>query len=166
MESKIFIDINYASRDPQIVIHSKESDDPRDKLVSMLTGHSMPGVSDGYCRIERYPGGKDGAEIAVITPINPAKLVQCIPMIVNAAENNAAIDTSGVSETWRSIVECEWNRIRPKGEKRDEPIVDPGLTMAAALEMVDHACVEKLPPGVYKIWKDNMFDYPQKSKKH
>lgn len=150
MESKIMIDINYASRDPQIVIHFKESDDPRDKLVSMLTGHAMPGVRDGYCRIERYPGPKD-AEIAVITPVHPTALIQHIPMIVNAAENNATCDTSGVAETYRSIIESESHRLRIGG-------VDPELTYAAALEMVNDASSEKLPADLHKKWHEAMLD--------
>lgn len=165
MESKIFIDINYASRDPQIVIHSKESDDPRDKLVSMLTGHSMPGVRDGYCRIERYPGtAKEGVEIAVITPVHPVDLIKHIPQIAELAESNKAHDTSEVPGILRRVIKSEYERLLIGGvePERADPIVDPELTYEAALEMVDHVCVEKLPPDVYKKWKDIMF-YPQKS---
>lgn len=161
MESKIFIDINYASRDPQIVIHSKESDDPRDKLVSMLTGHSMPGVRDGYCRIERYPGpAKEGSEIAVITPIHPTEAIKHIPQIVELATNNNTYSRDEVKAKYKEILIAEITKIRDEDE--DFAVADPELTYEAALEMVDHVCVEKLPPDVYKKWKDIMF-YPQKS---
>lgn len=107
MESKIMIDINYASRDPQIVIHQKESDDPRDKLVSMLTGHAMPGVRDGYCRIERYPG----TEMIVITPLHPVDAIKHIPTIAKFAEENAACDTSEVPARLREIIDSEYKRL-------------------------------------------------------
>lgn len=86
------IDINYSSREPQIVIHQKESDDPRDKLISMFIGEAMPGVRDGYCRIERYPG----TEMIVITPLHPVDAIRHIPAIANYAEENASCDTSQV----------------------------------------------------------------------
>lgn len=39
----------------------------------------------------------------------------------------------------------------------------PEMIYAEALEMVDAACVEKLPHDIYKKWKDIMFDIPKKS---
>jgi hypothetical protein len=155
MESKIMIDINYASRDPQIVIQQKESDDPRDKLVSMFTGHSMPGVRDGYCRIERYPEINGDAKV-VITPVHPVELINHIPLIAKFAEENAASDTSEVPKRYRKIIKGESDRLKIKDE-------DPEMVFAQALEMVDVVCVGKLPHDLYKKWKDIMFDIPKKT---
>ena len=80
MESKIFIDINYASRSPQIVIRQKDSEDPRDRLVGMLLGEAMPGVADGFCHIERY-SEQPGTYVAIITPVGPVDMVKYIPQI-------------------------------------------------------------------------------------
>lgn len=165
MESKIMIDINYASRSPQIVIRYKDSDDPRDKLVSMLTGEAMPGVRDGYCRIERYPGPNE--EIAVITPIHPVEAIKHIPTIALLAESNGSIDTTQVSVEYRRIIESECKRIRLKDYEKSEiavdaevpdPIVDLELTYAAALEMVNDASSEKLPADLHKKWHEAMLD--------
>lgn len=103
MESKIMIDINYASREPQIVINEKSSDDPRDKLVSMFTGHAMPGVRDGYCRIERYPSS-DGTTQIVITPLHPLDAIGHIPIIAQLAKENATCDTSSVANRIQKII--------------------------------------------------------------
>ena len=105
MESKILIDINYASREPQIVISQSDSDDPRDKLVSMFAGQAMPGVRDGYCKIERYAEG-NGTKI-VITPVHPVDLIKHIPTIAKFAEENAASDTSSVPAELKKIIEGE-----------------------------------------------------------
>jgi len=103
MESKIMIDINYASREPQIVINEKSSDDPRDKLVSMFTGQAMPGVRDGYCRIERYPSS-DGTTQIVITPLHPLDAIGHIPIIAQFAKENATCDTSSVANRIQKII--------------------------------------------------------------
>lgn len=163
MESKIFIDINYSSRDPQIVIHSKESDDPRDKLVSMLTGHSMPGVRDGYCRIERYPGpAKEGVDIAVITPVHPIELIKHIPEIARLALNNASCDTSKVPETYREIIEGECRRLNINGVAPAEgpTVLDPKVAEGIkheAIKKVDDWAVENLSPDVYKKWRKDIY---------
>lgn len=105
MESKIFIDINYASREPQIAIIPVDTDDPRDKLVSMFTGHAMPGVKDGFCRIERVDGR------IIITPIHPLDILKYIPIMRDLAELNPAIDTSGMREFYLEILQSELGRI-------------------------------------------------------
>lgn len=110
------IDINYASRDPQIVIRQKESDDPRDKLVSMFTGQSMPGVRDGYCKIERF-AETNGETNVTITPVHPVDLIKHIPTIALLAESNGSIDTRAVPETYRGIIETECRRIGVGGEE-------------------------------------------------
>lgn len=98
MESKIFIDINYASRDPQIVIQrGHDSDDPRDKLITMLVGQAMPGVRDGYCRIERSERNEK-VEIAIITPLDPGEAIKHIPAIKEFALSSAVCDTAGYKE--------------------------------------------------------------------
>ena len=107
MESKILIDINYSSRDPQIVITQKDSDDPRDKLISMFTGHSMPGVRDGYCRIERMPS--DG--VVIITPVHPVDMIKHIPLIAEFAEENATCDTSEMPKKYLEILKSELDRV-------------------------------------------------------
>lgn len=113
MESKILIDVNYASKMPQIAIHHvEESEDPRDKLIAMLLGESMPGTSDGYCRIERYPGKKGNAWVSIITPIHPVDMINHIPTIAQFAEENAACDTSGVPAKLKQIIEQEHMRIK------------------------------------------------------
>lgn len=159
MESKILIDINYASREPQIVISQNDSDDPRDKLVSMFTGQAMPGVRDGYCRIERYSEG-NGTKV-VITPVHPVDFIKHIPIIAKFAEENASCDTSGVPVELRKIIDAEYHRLRDT----DVPakLEEPEMVYAEALEMVDLACVEKLPHDLYKKWKDIMYDIPKKS---
>lgn len=103
MESKIMIDINYASREPQIVINEKSSDDPRDKLVAMFTGQAMPGVRDGYCRIERYPNS-DGSTQIVITPLHPLDAIGHIPLIAQFAKENATCDTSSVAHRIQKMI--------------------------------------------------------------
>lgn len=113
MESKIFIDINYASRAPQIVIRQKDSEDPRDKLIAMLLGEGMPGVSDGYCRIERY-SDQQGTCVAVITAISPIDMIKHIPTIAELAHKNAACDMSGVPDTYRSIIEDEYQKLKDR----------------------------------------------------
>lgn len=110
MESKILIDINYASHDPQIVIKQQDSDDPRDKLISMFTGQSMPGVRDGYCRIERMPNVTGGSEV-IITPVHPLDMIDHIPTIAKLAEENATCDTSRVPARYREIIKKEYQRI-------------------------------------------------------
>lgn len=110
------IDINSASRNPQIVIRQKESDDPRDKLVSMFTGHSMPGVRDGFCRIERYPES-NGETVIVITPVHPIDMIREIPTIAELAEENNSIDTKDVIENYRKIIAAEVERLKTKEPK-------------------------------------------------
>lgn len=119
MESKILIDINYASRSPQILIKHKDSEDPRDKLISMFTGESMPGVSDGYCRIERYPK-VDGEDSTVITPIHPVDMIKHLSAIVQLAHDNPVVDTAGVKERYMSFVEAEYIRLRIGGVEKKE----------------------------------------------
>lgn len=97
MESKILIDVSYSTRQPQILIQHKYSDDPRDKLVAMFTGEAMPGVRDGYCRIERTHSNHDIDHIQ-ITPLDPIEAVKHIKAIVRLALENNAIDTSDVRE--------------------------------------------------------------------
>lgn len=142
MESKILIDINYASREPQIVIQQGESDDPRDKLVSMFTGHAMPGVREGYCRIERYPE-MHGTKV-VITPVHPVDLIKHIPTISKFAEENAACDTSGVPVELRKIIEEEYRRL--KGTDEPEP-----------LKRADEWAVQNLSHDLYQQWKKEVF---------
>ena len=160
MESKIFIDINYASRLPQIVIHHKESDDPRDKLISMLTGDAMPGVRDGYCRIERYPV-KGELEISVITPVHPVELVNHIPMIAKAAEDNLAYDTSGMSETYRSIIESECQRLGIGGvHPAEATVIDPDVAdelKREAIKKADEWAVENLSTELYRRWRKDIY---------
>lgn len=103
MESKILIDVCYSTRQPQILIQSKQSDDPRDKLVSMFTGEAMPGVRDGYCRIERTHSNHDIDHIQ-ITPLDPIEAVKHIKAIVRLALENNAIDTTGVRELISKIL--------------------------------------------------------------
>jgi hypothetical protein len=143
MESKILIDINYASREPQIVIHVKESDDPRDKLISMFTGQAMPGVRDGYCRIERYPN----QDMVVITPVHPVDLIKHIPTIAKFAEENAASDTSSVPDKLREIIAGEYDRLG-------------GTTDTATLKKADDWAQLNLPHDLYKKWHQDMFGYP------
>lgn len=117
MQSKIWIDINYLSRTPQIMVDYKESNDPRDKLISMLTGEAMPGVRDGYCRIERYTE-LNGETKVVITPIHPVDLIKHIPTIALLAESNAACDTSAVPDILRTVIESEYKRLRIGGVEK------------------------------------------------
>jgi len=115
MESKIFVDIDYATRDPRIKIYYKDSEDCRDKLISMITGQSMPGSSDGFCRIERYPNssatdhGCDG--VIVITPVGPVEMIGFITQIRDYAFDNFCIDTSGGRETYKKIIESEYKKL-------------------------------------------------------
>jgi hypothetical protein len=97
MESNILIDINYATRDPQIVLKYRDSDDPRDKLISMFAGQAMPGVRDGYCRIERSHSQKD-IDFIVITPLDPGEAIKHIAAIKKFAINSACINTTGFKE--------------------------------------------------------------------
>jgi hypothetical protein len=150
MESKIMIDINYASREPQIVISQNDSDDPRDKLVSMFTGQAMPGVSDGYCRIERYPEG-NGTKV-VITPVHPVDMIKHIPTIAKFAEENAPSD---VSAELRKIIEGEYARITV--DKDGVPIA--GQIQREVLKKADDWAVLNLPHDLYKTWHTEMFGY-------
>lgn len=111
----MMIDINYASRDPQIVIRQKESEDPRDKLVSMFTGHSMPGVRDGYCRIERYPDETNGEMKVVITPIHPIDMIGHILYIAKLALENNSLNTAVVLDQYEKIIAGEFERLKTKG---------------------------------------------------
>ena len=97
---------------PQVKIQYKSSDDPRDTLIAMLTGESMPGVRDGYCRIERYPG-ENGFETAVITPIDPVEMVKHIPLIGEYAFNSPVRDTAEVPSRYFKIIEGEYKRLSP-----------------------------------------------------
>lgn len=97
MESNILIDISYSTREPQIVIKCRESDDPRDKLITMFAGQAMPGVRDGYCRIERSHSQKD-VDFIVIVPLDPGEAVKHIPSIRDGALSNAAICRDGFKE--------------------------------------------------------------------
>jgi len=119
MESKIFIDINYASRTPQIVVHrGGESDDPRDKLIDMLLGEAMPGVSAGYCLIERY-AERDGKTVSVITPVHPTEMISHIPLIAQYAHENKAVDTAKVPKRYEEIITAEYDKIHtPKVANR------------------------------------------------
>ena len=136
------IDINYASRDPQIVIQQKESDDPRDKLISMFTGQSMPGVRDGYCRIERY-AEVNGEVKVVITPVHPVELINHIPLIAKFAEENAACDTSGVAERYLKIIQQEGARIKVE--------ID-----GSKMKRADDWLKDNLPHPLYKRWVDEV----------
>ena len=113
MESKIFIDINYSTRSPQITIRQRDSEDTRDKLVAMLVGEAMPGVSDGYCRIERY-SDQPGTSVAIITPVHPVDMIKHILTIAKLAHDNAAVDTSGVPDAYRAIIESEYKRLQAR----------------------------------------------------
>lgn len=124
MESKLLIDINYASRDPQIVIQYKESSDPRDKLLAMLSGQAMPGVLDGYCTIERF-ATENGFEAVIITPLHPGDTIKRIPLIKKLALENLCVDTDGYKETI---------------ERQD-------------LEAVTAMCVESLNPTLFEQWE-------------
>lgn len=110
MESKIFIDIHYASRSPQITIIQKDSDDPRDKLIAMLLGEAMPGIKDGYCQIERY-SELNGNTVAVITPINPIDMLKHLSAIIAHAEENACIDKVNVPEILLAFFETHRHRL-------------------------------------------------------
>lgn len=143
------IDINYASRDPQIVIHQSDGDDPRDKLISMFTGEAMPGVRDGYCRIERYPNDEKTGTVVVITPIHPVEMIKHIPLIIQYASENAASDTAAVPETLLAIIEAEHKRLK---------VENPEEIFAAALEMIDHVSSVKMPPELHKRWHSIMYN--------
>lgn len=110
MESKIFIDVNYATRSPQITMNQKDSDDPRDKLIAMLLGEAMPGVRDGYCRIERY-SDQNGVVVAVITPVGPIEMLKYIPDIIRQAEENACIDKADVPKILLALFESHRDRL-------------------------------------------------------
>lgn len=138
------IDISYASREPQILIKQQDSDDPRDKLISMLSGQAMPGVRDGYCKIERVPSVTGGSEV-VITPIHPIDMIAHIPAIAIAAEMNPACDTSGVPKHYREIIEREWRRVGPA--------IPPTIV---ALNEADKWAQSNLPPDLYKKWVDEV----------
>lgn len=69
----------------------------------------MPGVRDGYCRIERYADDLD-TYVAVITPVGPVHMIDHIPTIAKLAEENAAVDTSKVPERYRKVLESEISR--------------------------------------------------------
>lgn len=126
MESKILIDINYSTREPQILIrHIADSEDPRDKLISMLTGQAMPGVNDGYCRIERCPSSGNAVTI-LITPLDPGEAIKHIPMIKQNARQNACIDTNGFNQ-----------RI----EEQD-------------LDAVETMCKESSSPDILEKWRE------------
>lgn len=118
MESKIFIDINYASRSPQIVIRQKDSEDPRDKITSMFINESMPGVRDGYCRIERY-ADDPATYVAIITPVHPVDMINHIQTIAKFAHENAAVDTSKVPEQYRQIIKEEFERLGIGGVRKN-----------------------------------------------
>lgn len=127
MESKILIDINYSTREPQIVIQHAGGlgDDPRDKLISMLCGQSMPGARDGYCRIERSHSER-GIDFIVITPLDPFEAVKHIPEIKRAARENVVIETNGFNQ-----------RI----EEQD-------------LDAVDTMCKESTSPDILEKWRE------------
>lgn len=126
MESKILIDINYSTREPQILIHHvQRSDDPRDKLITMLVGQAMPGVRDGYCRIERSQAN-DKFEVVVITPLDPGEAVKHIPLIKEQAIQNECTDTGGVKEK----------------------------VYGQDLEAVNVLCKNNLPPDVLAKWRE------------
>lgn len=131
MESKIFIDINYSSREPQIVIHAKDSDDPRDKLVSMLTGQAMPGIRDGFCRIERY--ANEG--MIVITPVSPVDMIKFIPQIAETAETCKVIDTSDVPQQYREILQSELARV----------LATPDRPQSSLLPLFEQLCRPIMP---------------------
>src|ERR1700677_694150 len=149
MESNIMIDINYASRDPQIIILQKDSNDPRDKLVSMFTGHSMPGVRDGYCQIERYAGD----EKVVITPVHPVDLINHIPTIAKFAEENVSCDTSGVPEKYRKIIEAEYERLRIGGVGHPAEAAIGIPTEKWLLGEMNSMCAESLYPELFDKWE-------------
>lgn len=161
MESKIFIDINYASRLPQIVINYRMSEDPRDKLVAMLTGEAMPGVRDGYCRIERYPGPAPIDEIAVITPVHPVELIKYIPLIAELAEGNASCDTSKVPEIYRGIIEGEYRRLKIGGvEPAEGTVLDPAVAaelQREATKKADDWAAHNLSPDIYIKWRKDIY---------
>jgi len=111
MESKLFIDINSATRTPQIKILRKHSDDSRDTLVGIFAGQAMPGTNDGFCRIERYPGREQEAEIIMITPVSPVEMVKCIRDIRELMEKNIYTDTPDALETYKKIIESEYKKL-------------------------------------------------------
>jgi hypothetical protein len=150
MESKILIDINYASREPQIVIHQKDSDDPRDKLVSMFTGGSMPGVRDGYCRIERYPEMNGDAKV-VITPVHPEELVNHIPTIAKLAEENNSYNTAEVFGKYLRIIENEYERLMTGGAHSAEGVYVTSEKWILA-EM-NRMCEASLDPERFDMWE-------------
>lgn len=139
MESKILIDINYASREPQVIIQHKESDDPRDKLIAMFAGQAMPGVRDGYCRIERSHSAKD-TDFITITPLDPIEAVKHVKAIKRLALENACIDTAGVKE----MIE--------KQELSENILSEPEL-----LKQLDDMCVQSLSPDAYQKWSEIMW---------
>lgn len=124
MESKILIDISYSTREPQILINHVDSDDPRDKLISMFTGQAMPGVRDGYCRIERSHTGTAGERIAIM-PLDPLEVVKHIPTIKQNALENAVIDKSGIKDIF---------------EQQD-------------LNAVNTMCEQSLSPDIFEKWE-------------
>jgi len=149
MESKIMISIDYASRQPQVRILYKDSDDPRDTLVSMFIGQSMPGVSDGYCRIERYAGQEGDARIIVITPIHPTEMINHIPAIAKYAHENAASDTSEIPQRYRKILEQEYNRL---SEAAPGKIAEPAKTpqQPSLLPVFEQICRPLMPESSSK----------------
>lgn len=124
MESKILIDINYSSRDPQILIQYKESEDPRDKLIAMLTGHAMPGVQDGYCRIERSHS-HGGTDFIVITPLSPEDALKHIPSIKRFALESNVVDKATAFKAWEGQI----------------------------VDSMNEMCMASLPPDLFNAWK-------------
>jgi hypothetical protein len=146
MESKIMIDINYASREPQVVISQRDSEDPRDKLISMFTGGSMPGVREGYCRIERYSELNVESKV-VITPVHPVDLIDHIPLIAKFAEENVSCDTSEVPGKYRKVIEDEYERLRIGGVQKAEP---SELWILGEMNVM---CAESLDPERFDKWE-------------
>lgn len=145
MESKIMIDIDYETK-PVVSIRQKNTEDVRDRLVALFVQTAAPNgyCYDGYARVSRLQVEDDGIQRAEITPIHPMEMVKHFEMIRDNAKKFSTFEISAAPE------EIKYNE-------------NPEMTYAEALEMVDVACVEKLPHDLYKKWKDIMFDLPQRS---
>jgi hypothetical protein len=71
------------------------------------------------------------------------------PEVIGAGETIGHFRLHGVDNWFISYTQEEWDEMRSN---------EPEMIYAAALEMVDKVCSEKLPPEVYKKWRIEMFD--------
>lgn len=116
----------------------------------------MPGVRDGYCRIERFPGVKD-TEISVITPVHPVDMISHIPAIAELAQDNGAIDTSKAPGAYRTIIEGEYNRLGIGGVRKADDEIQYDTLWEAWDGRADEWAVKNLSPDLYRKWRKDIF---------